>query len=435
MGTANRPPYRQTRRRPIPYKTRMRGTLITTNHLGSVSKQNSGFWDLSKWQGSQFTDSEYHPGWRKALKSPGSKGDIGGSFFTSKRYVLCDPGDEVLTGTQLVDYVGPNPRFNRAEYRGPYLSVAPTAVTFPPWPNSSNSELDALGTTAIANTTPTNAPADLSVFLGETIREGIPKLIGRSSIWKDKVDKARHMPADEYLNVQFGWKPFISELRSIAGAIAHADAVFRQYERDAGRMVRRRMSFPVIKESSFYKSGLSGPYISPTTSVLWKQGAVTDDKRGVYITETLTRRRWFSGAFTYYLPPGYHSDATVMAVTRAKRLLNLSPTPEVIWNLAPWSWAVDWFTNIGDIFSNISSWITDDLALPYGYIMENSVRSYTYTYAGDTGYQSLLRPTDVISISEVKMRRKASPWGFGLSWDGFSAVQLAILAALGIKRT
>jgi hypothetical protein len=150
--------------------------------------------------------------------------------------------------------------------------------------------------------------------------------------------------------------------------------------------------------------------------------------------ETIVRR-WFSGAFTYSLPVGYKShDAVTGYAARASVLFGAELTPSTVWNLAPWSWAVDWFTNVGDVLSNASDALFDGLVMRYGYIMEHSLIRDTYTYGGPTNMQSATTPQPLTFVTETKLRRKANPFGFGLTWEGLSPRQVAILVALGITR-
>jgi hypothetical protein len=111
------------------------------------------------------------------------------------------------------------------------------------------------------------------------------------------------------------------------------------------------------------------------------------------------------------------------------------PSPETIWNLAPWSWALDWFSNTGSVVQNISSFQSDGHVLAYGYMMEHSSSTDTYSLDGCTltNGQPLEIPVFTLT-TEVKKRRKANPYGFGVRWDGLSAFQYSILAALGITR-
>jgi hypothetical protein len=167
------------------------------------------------------------------------------------------------------------------------------------------------------------------------------------------------------------------------------------------------------------------------------EGALFDPSvlRGVCMrTRTEFRRQWFSGAFTYYLPSGYDSRIGMeRGALLAQKVFGLELTPEVLWNIAPWSWAVDWVSNVGDVISNLSDWLTDGLVLQYGYIMEQSFVQDTYSWEGPTGFKSAaVRPATVVLTTEVKKRRQASPFGFGTSWSSFTPRQFAIAAALGL---
>jgi len=116
-----------------------------------------------------------------------------------------------------------------------------------------------------------------------------------------------------------------------------------------------------------------------------------------------------------------------------------------LWQLTPWSWAVDWFSNAGSFVKNLSSLAEYGTVLRYGYVMETTTVTDTYS-AGKV----LFTPTDPSVLAAfkppyptvapltvrttVKKRVKANPFGFGVSWDGLSPIQLAIAAALGITR-
>jgi len=126
----------------------------------------------------------------------------------------------------------------------------------------------------------------------------------------------------------------------------------------------------------------------------------------------------------------------------AKQVFGAKLTPETLWNLTPWSWAVDWFSNTGDVLSNVSSWKSDGLVMQYGYIMETSITRHTYRYIPTknwngvspyTGDYKAIPPLIVEKIS--KIRRRANPFGFGVTWDGLSPIQATIAAALGLSRS
>jgi hypothetical protein len=296
-----------------------------------------------------------------------------------------------------------------------------------------------MGTTAIARCSPSNPTADTTSFLKETIEEGIPHaflstlktLAGRSN------RQRRKAIGDAYLNSEFGWKPFVSDLMNISQAVLNMNAIMSQYERDSGKLVRRSYFFPdVVEEKAIDFSVNCSPWISPSSSFLYDPSLVNKGK--VIRVEKTTYKRWFKGAFTYYVPSDYRfttTDGAAYAVIQARKTAGLSLSPDAVWNSMPWSWAVDWFVNVGDVLSNLSDWIIDNQVLQYGYIMEHAVREWTYTFVGETGFRArnVIVPSIVLR-SESKVRRGATPYGFGLSFNGFSNRQKAIIAALGLTK-
>lgn len=358
--------------------------------------------------------------------------DRGGPFYTTKSYVK-NPGASVPVYLQRPGD-SPNPDY---VYSGK-MSVPYTLVNgsyFPPASASSDAELDKLGATAIARCEPTNPIVDASTFLGELLKDGLPALVG-SSVWKSKTDSARKKAADEYLNVQFGWMPIVRDVTKFGEAVRHAEKVMTQYERDAGKVVRRRYNFPTTRtelEEQVYLNSLME--INGGVSNVF----VDDSPRGrVMRKKVTTRRQWFSGAFTYYLPRGYDSREEMANIAlRAEKLFGVSLTPETLWNIAPWSWAVDWFSNTGDVINNINAFGSGGLIMPYGYICEHTVTEWTYT----TDARSIIKkgyrvdpPPPLCFVTETKKRRQANPYGFGVSWDSLSGFQASILGALGISR-
>jgi hypothetical protein len=277
-------------------------------------------------------------------------------------------------------------------------------------------------------------------MLGEVVRDGIPKMIG-AGLWQERTRELKHRyrkgypkaGSDEFLNYQFALSPLARDIADVAFAIWNAETALEQYQRDSGKMVRRRLEFPIETTRSFSTLGGRSTAYMPDFSV----SAFNSGLSGHCLREiTTSRRRWFSGAFTYYLPKGgnVYSDMARQALM-AKKLLGISLTPDVIWELTPWSWAVDWFTNAGDVISNLTSWAVDGLCLRYGYVMEHSYVHEKYTWAGPTGYKGSGYPLPMTFVTETKIRRKANPFGFGLTWAGLSPIQLAIATALGIKRS
>jgi hypothetical protein len=386
------------------------------------------------------TESESHPSWRSLQREPG---DVGGDFTTQKS-VCYTSTDDVHIDTGW--FGGPNP-YERYIYDGPCrIDEASFSgkVAFPSAAASSDAALNAFGSTAIAKCAPTKPTANLATALLEAYHDGLPKLIGAAA-WKENTQSALSLRnsaksgSGEFLNYQFGWLPLVSDVTDFIGAVTHMDKLLQQYIRDNGQVVRRRFTFPPeITVSEVTVASQVWPYLgSNNTSLLNTSGGLP---RGDVIRRRQTTiNRWFSGAFVYHLPMTFFRDlytpfASDFQVYR--KILGADLTPEVIWELTPWSWAIDWFSNVGDVITNANSWANDGLVMKYGYIMEHSIVHDIYTFVGPTNIRggSTVRPPDINLVVETKLRRKANPFGFGLTMGGLSTLQKSILAAVGLTR-
>lgn len=291
------------------------------------------------------------------------------------------------------------------------------------------SNLNVAGTNFISKTIPTNPIVDGSVSLAELFREGIPSAI--SAVWfKERAAFFRNL-GDDYLNIEFGWKPFLSDLRKAALAIHHSNEMIKNLADNSGKDLHRH---------SFTPEKVSPNGINSFTDVYYpsiSNGGDFSPPPWYRISDVSYQKTWFSGCYTYHFDPGTMSKFDRIA-TEARLLYGIQVTPEVLWNLAPWSWLVDWFVNYGPMLHNLSAFQSDGLVLKYGYVMEHSRRIITrkndvgtYSRVGSNTYP--LHYADKF-YGESKRRAKATPFGFGLNSSDFTNRQWAILAALGITR-
>lgn len=374
-------------------------------------------------KGIQTTESEGHH-WPP---SRGSTGDAGGSFRTSRSYV--DTHGFTPRQYNLMQQVG----LSVHRFRGTAYPFFPNSLSdFPASAESSDSALAADGATAVSRCAPTNSPADVATFIGELYKDGIPSLVG-ATLWKDRAKRIReHKVANEYLNAQFGWVPLVNDVAKFAKSMVDADTILRQYERNAGRDVRRTYRFPTRKTQS--------EVVFPDTGAVCNCSSAHNVPNAPFgisriRSRTTTVSKWFSGAFTYHLPSGYDSRNEMERLAlQAKVVHGLTLTPDTLWELAPWSWAVDWFSNTGDVINNISAVANQGLVMRYGYIMEHSVVRDTWSLSRSSVKGTGDLPP-IVLVTETKKRVKANPFGFGVSWDGLSSFQASILTALGITRS
>lgn len=311
---------------------------------------------------------------------------------------------------------------------GPVLWGGPINTLIPAdLPPQSPSDIRGMGATAISRSAPTVPSFGLAQFLGE-LREGAPKIIGsgllkeKTRFLKKRTTKVTSTTGSEYLNVEFGWKPIVNDVQNFARAVIHSDKVISAYVAGSDTKIRRRHAFDPVHKSWSVSGG--GPCV-PTEPIVMASAQGT-------VTLTGTSKCWFSGAFKYHVPMGTGAvDKLKGHVSKANHLLGVKLTPDVMWNLAPWSWATDWFANTGDIMTNISALGTDGLAMQYGYMMNSveNIQVNSFTVDGPGGGSG-----SFIRNHTVKIRTGASPFGFDLDFDGLSTRQQAIAAAIGVSR-
>lgn len=358
-----------------------------------------------------------------------SKGAVGGDFLVYRRYY--EESSTLGHGPIPFSY-DPSGLPARPYYLTPQFAITPNVRnhSFPlPLP-SDRSWLNSKASEAISQIAPNKPAFSLASFLGE-LREGLPSaaLIGRTG----RERASRTLGAgDEYLNVEFGWKPLLSDIRKFSHAVKNADRILDEFENGAGKLVRRNHKFPTKLEITDPRVVHPNITMVPTING-FHYGSVGT---GV-LTEQITTRHelWFTAAFMYGIPPrgtpqGYSA--------RANKLLGTNLSPQMLWELAPWSWALDWAGNVGTLAENLTLFNSDCLVMPWNYIMEQKTTEVLYewrSHGADVYRQYPGRHHSSQKFTTVmKYRQHGTPFGFNIDWPEFSARQLAILASLGISK-
>lgn len=274
---------------------------------------------------------------------------------------------------------------------------------------------------------PGKAQADMAQFLAE-LRD-IPTLPGRSLIkairYRRQVEVYRSM-GSEYLNVVFGWLPFLEDLRKFVSLTLKLNAVIEQLIRDNGKFIRRRVDLPLGIVSSSTTSGNNnlGNHTQPQLHSVYVIPG------GSY-THTIKEERFlsFSGMFRYWIPD-IHTKGWRSRATRA--LYGINPTPATIWKIIPWTWLIDWHTNIGALLAQLDTGAADNLVCIYGYGMLNRVQ----TDRVDVSVKLLgghLPSCQVEYKIEVMYRDAFGHYGFSAGPVSYSTKQALIIAALGLS--
>lgn len=243
----------------------------------------------------------------------------------------------------------------------------------------------------------------------------------------------------DFLNAQFGWAPIMRDVNNAVGLLIKIDeAIF------ASDSSRRQRDTVLFSRHGTYSGSGSWGTVSPLTWT-WTDvrptelnpvipsgtvGAATfgsiPTEAGVFTRVTLrTTARFLTGAKPTMLNNAW--------LDRGMDLLGLKITPELVWELTPWSWLVDWFANIGTVLQNLSTLGIDNTILNYGYSTMRLENRWTAIGRPPASY-NLTGNLVVRGSHDAKVRTAASPFGFSMSFDQLNAGQIAILTALGLTR-
>lgn len=282
--------------------------------------------------------------------------------------------------------------------------------------------------------------------LGVTIGESheTPRMLrttagGFRDIWNDMGGSpTRFGPkkvAEHFLNTQFGWIPFVNDMKNLYKAHTNIDTTLRNaisrngkwHDRGGVLYDRRNSTERTVIEnyagvvtpalsSGFYDSAKFSLGI-PVRTELYQQ---TEDKV------------WFKGRFRYWVPSLEKNDDAYYNVMNRIRAYGFKISPALVWNLTPWSWLADWFTNAGNVINNLSAGSSDNIAAQFAYVM----RKTKLSIVNQSTIHLKNGPVNCLWRQEIdsKKRAEASPFGFGLSNQTLSIRQQLILVALGVTR-
>lgn len=245
----------------------------------------------------------------------------------------------------------------------------------------------------------------------------------------------------EYLNVVFGWKPFVSDLRKMYNLWQTIDKRMAQIVRENGRSINRRATLEDDTSTDTASDSYPGAW-------RWIPGAfslTSNSGTSTWSYERTTKTKvWYSANYRYYIP-----DVGSSQWDRRARIALFGglPTPELLWEVLPWSWLIDWFSNVGDVISNLSENAVDNLVQNYHYTMKHvSTSTVLRSTSNQVGvdlrqYGSWFWPDLTAECtSELREETKVrdgtgTPFGLAARLPSLTAYQLSILAALGTSKS
>jgi len=300
------------------------------------------------------------------------------------------------------------------------------------------------GPSAWAATSPKMEAASAFVALRES--KDIPRMLQTSASafqdsWKAlggstmSASMAPKKAADHFLNHEFGWLPFLSDLGKFKSAFDNSAKYFSRMRANNGKwkVYRRTLVDESPEWTTVHEGGgwIVNPENSFTASHL--TGGRSASFRVLERKQTLVTS---SGSFKFYKPEhdctaeGY--DSPLAELNRQMTMYGLRISPSNVWRSTPWTWLIDWGLNVGQNLDRVTEYLQDGVECKYLYVMAHDIRTFRFE-------QTLPFVSGTLTLNydrtvEIKQRQAAdNPFSLGPQGN-FGPLRLAILAALGVSR-
>jgi hypothetical protein len=293
---------------------------------------------------------------------------------------------------------------------------------------------------AYARVAPTAVMFDAATFSGE-LREGLPSVRGLTRTF-ESVPEFLQALGSGYLATKFGLEPVLKDLKSAGEALARATLDLTQ---NGNRVHRRYAPSPYTLDASVQFTGNLGLFGGTNRGFIPAPHSglapTSDTQTGSYPAEMVywkkrSVRRWFEGEFTFFYPLTFDPESYL---SRLDVLMNFDWSVRTLWELAPWSWMIDWFLDIEATIKSNELAGNNHLIMHYGYAMEEtsyeSRLSWKRTSQLPAGTAGIPLTGGHTNVTRYKKRLRANPFGFQVNpTSQLDAGQLGILGALGLTK-
>lgn len=221
-------------------------------------------------------------------------------------------------------------------------------------------------------------------------------------------------PSEDWLNWHFGWSPLLSDLFRLAGVAGDMQRRARMHRNASNNVITRRSN---LGSSSAQSVTNQSPYDSTVTS--WWGSR----------TKTTHQTQWVVSHWRQ--DPTYLSASLFSQQAQLFRAaLGLEFSIDQAWELMPWSWMVDWFSEIGSVIKTRSN--------RAGITFKNaSYMTYTETKEVVIPWRpplTGLSGSPAVFKRETKSRTPYAPSILSGFVNIYSSSQLATIASLAITR-
>ncbi|UJQ84996.1 MAG: putative maturation protein [Gulmivirus fundivivens] len=243
-------------------------------------------------------------------------------------HITTNPFDIIRTSTYVGLVNGSNGSWKCEDYA--QYNVHPVVANLPGVPDDS-----VAATSALARANPSRPNVDVWAFVAE-LRE-LPRAVKQLGDYLRKVQSGGKPNsadiASGYLGWTFGWKPLISDLGKLLDFQGAVDKRLDALKRlNSGELNRT-----VVVYNASAPQGVQSWYVGPSYGS-------TAQFRVYYRTE---QKVWVRVRYAPKnpLPPNGSDEQRDLA---RSLVFGHQISHETLWNLMPWSWLIDWFSNVGD---------------------------------------------------------------------------------------
>lgn len=255
-----------------------------------------------------------------------------------------------------------------------------------------------------------------------------------------ELEDLRKAPKDlaaDFLNYQFGWRPFVRDVIAVCDVVLNLEKHIENTVRRNNSWQKRHWSEDVVSASALVHSegGLANSRISPIVGSDWWQPWTSN--YNVY-RENVSEV-WYEGVFKFYRPEFDSGlESGYPALRKARQTLSLlggNITPKVLFDVMPYTWLAGWFSNIGDNLQMLQDQISGSVAAKYMYVMRYTHDQYRYVASTQT-WEGNYVTLEAHRRLELKARiQSAGALSFSLRDPVLTGTQLAILGSLGLTRS
>lgn len=275
-----------------------------------------------------------------------------------------------------------------------YLSSTnPTYVSIPGSPSDA-----ALTAELLAKTNPSMPKVDVPAFLGEL--KDLPMIL------RDLTGNLAKDMAAKNLSYHFGIKPLVKDLVLMLNWMQIVRKRAEYIKNSAEGKIRKRRLFAGIHESV---------------------GSVVTVESSIDVIRAIPRRRTLEKCWGYviYEPELSFPDTPEELWSLAlKAAYGLNFDIASAWELMPWSWLIDWFTNIGDVLNAQRNIVP---------LRPKIVRICRHSRAEEIWeYTTLPVPPHIRSV-ETKLRT-LPVYSYTAEWPALTSGQLNILGSIAVLK-